>query len=201
MLDNEHLRLEAEAKGSGFSTIAGVDEVGMGCLAGPVVAAAVILNWADFPTGITDSKLLSPKKRQSLREQIEKSALDFSIGVASVEEIDEINIYHAARLAMKRAVEKLTLKPDFLLIDGRAKIDLAISQKSIIKGDQLSLSIGAASIIAKVFRDQLMCEMDLSYPGYDFAKHKGYGSVLHRTHLQNKGPCEIHRKSFSWTPV
>jgi ribonuclease HII len=102
---------------------------------------------------------------------------------------------------MKRAVEKLTLKPDYLLVDGRAKIDLEISQKAIVQGDKHSISIGAASIIAKVFRDQLMTEFDEKYPGYEFARHKGYGSVLHRQHLQAQGPSPIHRKSFSWTPV
>lgn len=185
----------------GYQCVAGIDEVGMGCLAGPVVAAAVILDFSQLPIGITDSKLLSPKKRQLLKVQIEGTSLDFAIGMASVEEIDQINIYHAARLAMKRAVEKLTLKPDFLLIDGRAKLDVTISQQAIVKGDQSCLSIGAASILAKVFRDQLMTDFDEQYPGYEFAKHKGYGSVLHRTHLQKKGPSPLHRKSFSWTPV
>ncbi|NBT58081.1 ribonuclease HII [bacterium] len=195
------MQWEKETRQQGFNCIAGLDEVGMGCLAGPVVAAAVILDLNKVPDGITDSKLLSPKKRQLLKVQIEESALDFAIGMASVEEIDQINIYHAARLAMKRAVEKLTLKPDYLLIDGRAKLDLSISQQAIVKGDQSCLSIGAASILAKVFRDQMMTDFDQEYPGYEFAKHKGYGSVLHRQHLQQKGPSPLHRKSFSWTPV
>jgi len=198
---NPGIQWEKETRQQGFNCIAGLDEVGMGCLAGPVVAAAVILDLNKVPDGITDSKLLSPKKRQLLKVQIEESALDFAIGMASVEEIDQINIYHAARLAMKRAVEKLTLKPDYLLIDGRAKLDLSISQQAIVKGDQSCLSIGAASILAKVFRDQMMTDFDQEYPGYEFAKHKGYGSVLHRQHLQQKGPSPLHRKSFSWTPV
>ena len=198
---NQTIQWEQATQKQGYQFIAGLDEVGMGCLAGPVVAAAVILDLNQIPPGITDSKLLTPKKRQVLRTQIEECALDFAIGMASVEEIDDINIYHAARLAMKRAVEKLTLKPDYLLVDGRAKIDLEIAQKAIVQGDKHSVSIGAASILAKVFRDQLMTDFDEKYPGYEFARHKGYGSVLHRQHLQAKGPSAIHRKSFSWTPV
>lgn len=185
----------------GYKCIAGLDEVGMGCLAGPVIAAAVVLDQTNIPPGIKDSKLLSPKKRESLKQLIEDSALDFAIGLATVEEIDSLNIYHAARLAMKRAVEKLTKSPDYLLVDGRAKIDLNISQQAIVQGDKHCVSIGAASIIAKVYRDSLMFELDEKYPGYEFAKHKGYGSVVHRKHLQEKGPSAIHRKSFSWTPV
>lgn len=185
----------------GYRSIAGVDEVGMGCLAGPVVAAAVILNLDKIPNGITDSKAISAKKRELLRPLIEESALAWAIGEASVEEIDELNIYHAARLAMKRAVENLTLKPDFLLIDGRAKLDVNTAQISIVKGDQQSVSIAAASILAKVYRDNMMCDLDRTYPGYEFAKHKGYGSVLHRQNLQKNGPSPLHRKTFSWSPV
>lgn len=173
----------------------------MGCLAGPVVAAAVILNPHDIPSGITDSKKLSAKVREALDKEIRKRSLGFAIGLATVEEIDEINIYHAARLAMLRAVQGLDRAPDFLLIDGRARLDCEMKQLSIIKGDSLSFSIGAASIIAKVFRDSLMKSFDQAYPGYEFAKHKGYGSVLHRQCLQAKGRSPIHRKSFSWTPV
>lgn len=185
----------------GHRLVAGIDEVGMGCLAGPVVASAVVLDPSSIPNGIKDSKKLTPKKRSELKVQIEETALDYSIGLASVEEIDQLNIYHAARLAMKRAVEGLSIKPDFLLVDGRATLDLKISQEAIIKGDEKSFSIGAASILAKVFRDDLMTRMDSDYPGYEFARHKGYGSVLHRKNLQARGPSPIHRKSFSWTPV
>ncbi len=181
--------------------MAGLDEVGMGCLAGPVVAAAVILNESSVPDGIGDSKQLTPLKRLKLKPLIESAAQDFAIGMASVEEIDQLNIYHAARLAMKRAVEGLKIRPDFLLVDGRAQIDLDLSQAAVVKGDQKSLSIAAASILAKVTRDELMVELDLTYPGYEFARHKGYGSVLHRRYLQERGPSPIHRKSFSWTPV
>lgn len=189
------------AQSQGARTIAGVDEVGMGCLAGPVVAGAIILDLAAIPVGITDSKLLSPKKRDQLQVTLENAAVAFAIGTASVEEIDTLNIYHAARLAMKRAVENLSIRPDFLLVDGRAQIDLPIAQKAIIKGDQQSASIGAASIIAKVYRDRLMTALDQDFPGYEFARHKGYGSVLHRQHLQSRGPSPIHRKSFSWKAV
>lgn len=189
------------AQSQGAKTIAGVDEVGMGCLAGPVVAGALILDLTAIPDGITDSKLLSPKKRELLQVSLENAALAFAIGTATVEEIDTLNIYQAARLAMKRAVENLSIRPDFLLVDGRAQIDLSIAQKAIIKGDQQSASIGAASIIAKVYRDRLMTALDQDFPGYEFARHKGYGSVLHRQHLQSLGPSPIHRKSFSWKAV
>jgi len=197
----QELHWERKLWAQGLHLVAGLDEVGMGCLAGPVVAAAVILDPADIPDGIRDSKKLTPKRRAEIKNLIQEKALHFAIGLASVEEIDHINIYHAARLAMKRAVEGLSLKPDFLLVDGRASIDIEIKQEAIIKGDEKSFSIGAASILAKVYRDTLMVQMDQDYPGYEFAKHKGYGSVLHRQNLQKRGPSPIHRKSFSWTPV
>jgi len=195
------LSWESELLQQGFKFIAGIDEVGMGCLAGPVVAAAVILDLEKIPVGITDSKKLTPLKRTKLDQEIKSSAKAYSMGWASVEEIDQINIYQAARLAMKRAVHNLSLSPDFLLIDGRASLELNIKQKTLIKGDLLSQSIGAASIIAKVYRDDLMKKMDEVYPGYEFAKHKGYGSVLHRSRLQERGRSPLHRKSFSWAPV
>lgn len=185
----------------GYTLIAGIDEVGMGCLAGPVVASAVILNPHDFPLGINDSKKLSPKKRESLALFLKEKAIGYSIAYANVEEIDSLNIYHAARLAMKRALEKLSPHPDFVLLDGRGKVDCSIPQKAIVRGDQVSLSIAAASILAKVYRDQWMLELDGEYPGYGFASHKGYGSVLHRKALQERGRTPIHRKTFSWTPV
>jgi len=193
---------EQECWDRGYRYVAGVDEVGMGCLAGPVVAAAVIFaSAADIPKGINDSKLLSAKKRESLDLLIRERAVCFSVAWAEVDEIDSINIYQAARLAMRRAVEKLEPCADFLLIDGRASIEMKIAQKSLIKGDSLSRTIGAASIIAKVYRDSLMRTLDEKFPGYAFAKHKGYGSVEHRLALQALGSSPIHRKSFSWTPV
>ncbi len=192
---------EADCIVKGYRCVAGVDEVGMGCLAGPVLAAAVVLNPKDLPQGIDDSKKLSPKKREALSLEIKKRALAYSIAEASVEEIDAINIYHAAKLAMKRAIEGLNLKADFVLMDGRGSLNISIPHLAIVKGDSLSLSIGAASIIAKVTRDQFMENCDEKFPGYGFSKHKGYGSVLHRKSLTEKGPTEIHRKSFSWSPV
>ena len=195
------LKFENQCLAQGYRCVAGVDEVGMGCLAGPVVAAAVILDVNSIPDGVDDCKKLSPKKRKSLSIEIYEVALAWSISHATVEEIDHFNIYHAAKLAMKRAVEGLEPKADFVLMDGRGKIDLSIPQLAIVKGDALSFSIGAASIIAKVYRDEWMVKLDESYPGYGLAKHKGYGSELHRTSLQKLGSTKIHRKSFSWTPV
>lgn len=185
----------------GYCAVAGVDEVGRGCLAGPVVAGAVILPMEGIPAGVNDSKLLSPKKREILSLQIKEIAVCFAIGFSTPEEIDSINILQASLLAMRRAVEKLNPPADCLLIDGKDAIGIRLFQKSVIKGDQLSVSIAAASIIAKVYRDEWMGEFDLLYPGYEFARHKGYGSEEHRRNIQKNGPTPIHRKSFSWTPV
>lgn len=185
----------------GHLFVAGVDEVGMGCLAGPVIAAAVILDQKKVPAGINDSKKLSPKVRERLAQEIRESALTFAIGEATVEEIDSINILQAARLAMVRAVRQLSPAPTFLLVDGRGALQIDVGQRFLVGGDGISLSIGAASIIAKVYRDKMMQESDGRYPGYDFAKHKGYGSEWHRRCLQEKGPSPFHRKTFSWTPV
>lgn len=192
---------ELEYRKQGYQCVAGVDEVGVGCLAGPVVAGAVIFDLKRIPDGIDDSKRLTAKQRESLTVTIQKVAVACSVGIADVEEIDRLNIYHAARLAMVRAVNSLSMPPDFLLIDGRGKMDCPVSQLCIVKGDQISVSIAAASILAKVYRDNLMRNLDTEYPGYEFAKHKGYGSRLHRILLQEKGPSPMHRKSFSWTPV
>ena len=185
----------------GYRLIAGTDEVGMGCLAGPVVASVVILDPLNVPAGIKDSKLLSPAKREELSPLIQAAAVAYAFGWAEVDEIDTINIFQAARLAMKRALEKLVPLPDFLLVDGRAKVDTAVPQQSLIRGDRISVSIGAASVLAKVYRDRWMARLDEKYPGWGFAQHKGYGSVLHRTQLARLGQSSIHRKSFSWTPV
>ncbi len=181
--------------------IAGVDEVGMGCLAGPVVAAAVILDKDRIPKGIDDSKRLSSRRREELSVAIRESAIGFALGIAEVDEIDSINILQAGRLAMLRAVKQIRPAPQSLLIDGRVKLDVSVPQQSIIKGDQISVSIAAASILAKVHRDQLMTDLDGIYPGYGFAENKGYGSVSHRRFLGSNGATPIHRKSFSWTPV
>lgn len=192
---------EARFIARGHQFVAGVDEVGRGCLAGPVVAAAVILDMQAIPKGLNDSKKLSPKKRTYLDTIIRTQAISFAVGLGEVDEIDSINILNASKLAMVRAVEGLATPPSLLLVDGNFRIGLEIEQIPIVKGDQKSVSIAAASILAKVFRDALMTRMDTDFPGYDFASHKGYGSKSHRVFLQAKGPSPIHRKSFQWTPV
>lgn len=185
----------------GHQTIVGVDEVGMGCLAGPVVAAAVVFHANDWPDGIRDSKQLSEKRRETLAEQIRARARAFAVAHATVEEIDSINILRAAQLAMRRAIDALALAPDMVLVDGKHALPVPFPQRPMVKGDQLSVSIGAASILAKVHRDRWMCEFDVQYPGYGLAKHKGYGSPDHRRCLTALGPSPIHRKSFQWKPV
>ncbi len=193
--------LETELQKKGFLLVAGIDEVGRGCLAGPVVACALILPESGYPDGIRDSKQLDPEKREILSEKIRACALAWSIGIGTVEEIDSINILQANRLAMKRAVESLAPAPHAVLIDGRDRIEITIPQHTVIGGDRLSVSIAAASIVAKVYRDRLMADLDAIYPGYGFAGHKGYGSPDHRRAIQNLGQTPLHRKSFSWTPV
>lgn len=192
---------EVEFQAQGCRLVAGVDEVGRGCLAGPVVACAVILPDSGYPEGINDSKKLSATKREMLSEKIRACAVAWAIGTGSVEEIDDINILQASRLAMLRAVQALKPGPHGLLIDGRDKIESPLPQRAVISGDRLSVSIAAASIVAKVYRDRLMGDLDALYPGYGFAGHKGYGSESHRLALQSLGSTPLHRKSFSWTPV
>lgn len=179
-----------------YNNICGVDEAGRGPLAGPVYAAAVILPKNLVIDGINDSKKLSEKKREQLFSVIKEKAIDYSIAFASEKEIDDINILNATFLAMKRAIEGLKVRPDFVLIDGNKTPDLDIKNRSLIKGDSLSASIAAASILAKVSRDHLMLELSENYPLYEFCKHKGYGTKLHRDLLKKYGPCEIHRKTF-----
>lgn len=180
----------------GFSSIAGVDEAGRGPLAGDVFAAAVILPKTYLPEGLNDSKKLSEKKREKLYDDICANAISISVGRATSEEIDEINILQATYLSMRRAVLGLSIKPDYVLIDGNPVSDMPFNHASIIKGDSLSLSIAAASIIAKVSRDRYMKEMDSIYPGYGFAVHKGYGTKAHKEAVWEKGPCPIHRRTF-----
>lgn len=175
--------------------IAGVDEVGRGPLAGPLVTAAVILK-EPIP-GLKDSKKLTEKKRKELALKIEAEALCFAYGRAEAEEIDRLNIHQATLLAMSRAIEGLSIQPDEVLIDGQHAPILSIPFKTIIGGDDLIDEISAASIIAKVKRDEEMIAMDNIYPGYGFAAHKGYGTVKHRQALIDLGPCPIHRKSFA----
>lgn len=188
---------EKEAEEKGCRSIAGVDEAGRGPLAGPVVAAAVILPPQGFPAGINDSKKLTPAKRDELFDKIRQTALAVGVGQASVAEIDELNIYRAAQLAMERAISALGTKPDYLLTDAMPLPALkAIPQKPLVHGDALSLSIAAASIIAKVTRDRMMGELHRQYPAYGFEGHKGYGTVEHMKALENHGPCPEHRLSF-----
>jgi len=177
--------------------LAGVDEVGIGALAGPVVAAAVILN-PDRPIeGITDSKKITEKKRKSLSKEIENFSFDWAIGQASIDEIDQLNILNASHLAMQRAVSALTCRPTLILVDGNKVPEFLVKAESIIKGDEKILAIGAASIIAKVFRDELMKNLAVTYPSYGFEKHKGYPTRHHVERLQIEGPCQLHRKSFA----
>lgn len=180
----------------GYKAVCGVDEAGRGPLAGPVCAAAVIFPEGLVIDGIDDSKKLSEKKREKMFDIIKKEAIAYSVKWASVDEIESINILNAALLAMKRAIEGLEVPADFALIDGNKTPDISIPCVSIVKGDALSQSIGAASILAKVSRDRLMLELAEKYPEYHFEKHKGYGTKLHRDALLKYGPCEIHRPSF-----
>ncbi|MCP2729677.1 ribonuclease HII [Limnofasciculus baicalensis] len=184
--------------------VAGVDEVGRGALFGPVVAAAVILPPSTLPqlalAGVRDSKQLSAKRRLKLAKQIQELALDWKIGYATRDEIDKINILQASLLAMKRAILKLKLKPDICLIDGKQSIlDLPIPQQLMVKGDARSLEIAAASIVAKVWRDDLIDRWAIKYPHYDLAANKGYGTEKHRLALQKYGPSAMHRLSFRLT--
>lgn len=187
---------EKQAADRGYMAIAGIDEAGRGPLAGPVVAAAVILD-PDRPIyGVNDSKKLSEAARARLKLQIEEKAVSIGVGIVSVEIIDTINILQATKLAMRKAVEKLSTVPELLLIDAVHLEEIAIEQQSIIKGDALSVSIAAASIIAKETRDDIMRQYDSMYPEYGFAKHKGYGTKAHREAILKYGMLPIHRRSF-----
>ena len=193
----EWFQFERQAREQGFTTVCGVDEAGRGPLAGPVYAAAVILPPGLVIEGVNDSKKLSEKKREALFPIICEQALAFGIGYATEEEIDTYNILQATYMAMRRAVEALPVRPQRLLIDGnRLPQGLDIPAEAIVKGDALSASIAAASILAKVSRDRVMIEYDGRYPAYGFAKHKGYGTAEHIEALRKWGPCPIHRGSF-----
>ena len=189
------LAYEKELYGKGIQLIAGVDEVGRGPLAGPVVAAAVILPQACKISGLNDSKKIPKSKHKKIYEAVLKNAIAVGIGVKDNQVIDQVNIYEATKLAMIEAIGQLDPKPQHLLIDAM-KLDLPISQTSIIKGDANSLSIAAASIVAKVTRDQMMETYDQEYPGYDFAQNAGYGTAKHLAGLQKLGITPIHRRSF-----
>ncbi len=189
-------KYENEAKAEGFSVICGIDEAGRGPLAGPVCAAAVILPEGCVIDGVNDSKKLTEKKREQLFDVIKEKALAYSIAVADEKEIDEINILQATYLAMRRAFDGLSVKPDMALVDGNRDPLLGVPTKTIVKGDANSMSIAAASILAKVTRDRFMLEMDEKYPEYQFAKHKGYGTKLHYEMLEKYGASDIHRITF-----
>ena len=176
--------------------ICGIDEVGRGCLAGPVVAAAIILNFDSIPIGINDSKKLSKKKRQNIYKDIKKEALDIAIGQASNIEIDQMNILNASLLAMKRAYKNLKTPTELALIDGNYSPKINCKTINIIKGDSKSLSIAAASIVAKQYRDKLMEEIGNKYPKYNFKKNAGYGTKEHYQSIDTNGLTEFHRKSF-----
>lgn len=188
---------EKQALAEGFRFVAGVDEVGRGCLAGAVVAAAVILDLSKpLPAGLNDSKKLSEKKRLEIDEQIRRTAVAFSIAQIEAEEIDRINILQATKKAMCAAIENLQPRADFLLIDAIQLKEINLPQKAIIKGDAISASIAAASIVAKTYRDTLMREFDKIYPQYGFAGHVGYGTKAHYEALRQHGACPLHRKTF-----
>lgn len=180
----------------GFPCVCGVDEAGRGPLAGPVCAAAVILPPHAMIPGLNDSKKLSDKKRRELFPLIQQQAIAYGIAFVSQEEIDEINILQATFLAMKRALEQLTVTPDLALIDGNRMTDFGLPARTVVKGDSLSANIAAASILAKVTRDDLMVRIGEEYPGYGFEIHKGYGTKAHYAALEKLGPCPVHRMTF-----
>jgi len=180
----------------GYEYICGIDEAGRGPLCGPVVAAAVILKKDDHIEGVNDSKKLSEKKREQLFETIKERAVAWSVGIVDEKIIDEINILEATRLAMKKAVEGLQIKPEYALVDAEKKVPIDVPYMPIVKGDALSESIAAASIIAKVTRDHMIIELDKEYPEYNFAKNKGYGTKEHTEAIKKYGLCKAHRRSF-----
>ncbi|MBQ4383674.1 MAG: ribonuclease HII [Firmicutes bacterium] len=199
-IEHYHEMSEAEnrLRGQGYTLICGVDEVGRGPLAGPVMAGAVILppDTELVIPGVDDSKKVSPKKRAELYGIIQEKAIAWAVGAADVETIDRINILQATMLAMRRAIEQLDPQPDALLVDALTLHDISIPQQPIVHGDARSVSIAAASILAKVTRDTLMEELDELYPQYGFRDNKGYGTAAHIAAIREYGPCPIHRKSF-----
>lgn len=194
-----HLRTkyERELWEQGLVHIAGCDEAGMSPLAGPVVAAAAILRRDDLVRGVDDSKKLSPEERDELAAEIKARAVAWAVGICTHAEIDAMNIYRAGLLAMRRALEGLSIRPDHVLMDARRVPEFTVPQTPIIKGDALSITIGAASILAKTSRDRMMVELDAQYPGYGFSAHKGYPVASHVEALRKLGPCEVHRRTFA----
>jgi len=190
------LSYENAARAAGFRLIAGVDEVGRGPLAGPVVSAAVILPEHFLPEGLNDSKKISPRARDRLFKLISKEAVAWGVGLCDSREVDRVNILNATIKSMEKAVGALSPQPDYLLVDALSLKRVSVRQEAIIKGDALSLSVAAASVIAKVIRDRMMLAYDALYPGYGFAKHKGYGTKEHMEKLRALGLCPIHRETF-----
>ena len=188
--------IEQELHGEGFTFVCGVDEAGRGPLCGPVFAAACILPDGLYIEGLNDSKKLTEKKREKLFDIIKKEAVAYSIASADVEEINEMNILEADLLAMRRAIDGLGVKADFAIIDGNIARDFQIPARAVVKGDSKSMSIAAASVLAKVARDRLCLELDREFPQYGIAKHKGYGTKEHKEALRKYGPSPIHRKKF-----
>ena len=200
MPDFPSLDIERALWANGALWIAGIDEAGRGALAGPVAAAAVILPQIESFTlelkGVRDSKQMTPAQREYWNRAIREAAVTFGVGLASAKEIDTLGINPATKLAAERAIKALSVVPDHLLIDHFQLLDFPIPQTSIPKGDVISLSIAAASVLAKTTRDALLCELDKQYPGYEFANHKGYGTTAHRDAIMTYGPTSMHRKSF-----
>lgn len=192
----DKLKFEREEEQKGHFLIAGMDEVGRGPLAGPVCVACVVMPLDDIIEGIDDSKKVSEKKRKLLFEQIKEKAIAYSIEMVDEQTIDQINILQATKLCMKKAVENLGLKPDVVLVDAISSLDIDVPIRGIVKGDALSYSIGCASILAKVTRDEYMVKLAEEYPEYGFEKHKGYGTKVHIEALKEYGPCVYHRLSF-----
>jgi len=201
LIKNPHLDHEKALWINGALWIAGIDEAGRGALAGPVVAAAVVLpndlNIAPSLEGVRDSKKMTPNQREIWKDLIMKLAVSYSIGAASAQEIDEVGIIPATKKAASRAIDSLAITPDCLLLDYLILAQYPITQISLTKGDETSLSIASASVLAKTARDSLMVEYDDLYPGYGFAKHKGYGTKIHLDKLQRLGPSPVHRRSFA----
>ncbi|QBX38153.1 ribonuclease HII [Brevundimonas sp. S30B] len=193
------LALETLAREAAGGLVCGVDEAGRGPWAGPVSAAAVILNPDDLPAGIDDSKALTAARREVLEVEIKARAVAWGVGFATVEEIHDLNILHATGLAMCRAIEALEVQPIVALVDGNYRFKLPCDVRTVVGGDGLSLSIAAASILAKTARDRLMVDLDAQYPGYGFASHKGYNAPMHAAALKAMGPCPAHRRS--WSPI
>ena len=196
VIEIDKLKFEKEEIENGNICIAGVDEVGRGPLAGPVCVACVIMPLNDIIEGIDDSKKISEKKRNLFYEKIKEKAIDYSIQMIDEKTIDEINILEATKLCMKRAIENLKTKPDIVLVDAISKLDVDVPVRGIIKGDLLSYSIGCASILAKVERDNYMIELSKEFPDYGFERNKGYGTKEHIEALKRVGICKSHRKSF-----